>query len=77
MMSCGSFLTYLECNVLGSVRHDEAEVRAVLMEVVELSHLRGQLSGSDHGLDFVALTPIFHVDIKIVLVTGASDCGLH
>lgn len=75
MVSCCSFLTYLERSVLGRVRHNEAEVCAVLMEMVALSHLRCQLSGSDHGLDFVALTPVCHSDIKIVLVAGASDGG--
>lgn len=66
--------TYLEGCVLGSVRQYEAEVCAVLLELV-VSHLRCQLLMSNHCLEIVALTPVFHTDVKLVLVTGASDGG--
>lgn len=69
-----SCLTYLERCVRCIVWQYETEVCAVFLEFVFLSHLRGQMAISNHCLEIVALTPVFHSDVKVLLVTSTSDC---
>lgn len=71
-----SFWTYLVGNIHGGAWHSDPEVGAVFLEIVFLSQLRCQISRSNHGLE-ISLTPIFHGDVKLVVVTGASDGGQH
>lgn len=68
---------YLECCALGVVRHDEAEVGAVFLQVVVSCHLRGQVLSSNPRLEVTALTAVFHTEVKIALVTDARNGGQH
>lgn len=65
---------YLECWILGIVRHNEAEVGAVSLEVV-VYHLRCQVLGSKPCLEIVALAAVFHNEVKVACVTDAGNGG--
>lgn len=68
---------YLKCRVPGIVRHNEAEVGAVFLEVVVSCHLRGQVLGSNPRLEIAALAAVFHAEVEITLVTDAGNGGQH
>lgn len=68
---------YLECRVLGVVRHDEAEVGAIFLEVVVFRHLGCQVLGSNPHLEVAALTAVFHAEVEVALVTDARNGGQH
>lgn len=69
--------TYLKCCILCHEWYNKAEVGAVILQIKVLTQVRGQLLVANQCLEVTALTPIFHEDVKIALVTEAREGGQH